>query len=335
MADRIIFYDRAGVPLEEIAGRARCRWALNDVGTARITIPLTEPKLRAEVIRYGNFVRAQHRTAGDWAGVIRTPETWTDSAVEVTALTAEALLRDRWGKTRLEGSAGERFAALIELANTEEDTRLRVDEVDDYGPTLRERVDFEPLLDVLRRTHETDGGDWGVEPALDALGHLIFKASWYARRGVRRAETLREGHNVALAGRILVAQGEIANDVFAFDDRAAPTERRTFRVVDEASITQFGLRQAVIAVVGEAPDSVSAAARAELARRRALRRVFMPIVVEPTPGDIYPFLGLGDTVGLQWVRAGFGIETRVRILAKEFDDTEGKMPLVVEEVAEE
>lgn len=336
MADRVIFYNREGVPLEELHCQAHCKWKLNGLGAATIRLAVTEPKLKETLIRYGNLVLVRHRAAGDWGGVIRTPETWDDPTVTITAKTAECLLIDRRheGVETLEGSSGDIFESLIDLANQPGDTRLRAGQVDRSGSDQQALLEDEPLFSVLSRLRKQSGFDWSFEPAFDDLGHLIFKAGWWAQRGETRSVTLRAGHNLRPGGRLVVTKKEVANDVLAIEQTGAGTERRSAQAQDDDSISVYGRRQAVITVWGNdgAQANLDAAAQSEVRRRAWPGRGFKLEAVEPVAGETFPYLGLGDTLGLQLVQQQFGIETRVRITAKEYDDTQGYMPLAAVEV---
>jgi hypothetical protein len=337
---RMLFYDRSGRLLEEIAGQAHCFWRLNEMGRADITLPITEPKLREDVVRYGNLVKIEHATAGEWGGVIRVPEGWSESEYDVRAITGESLLQDRvvGARMTLEGSSGDIFEDLISLANGAEDTRLRPDVIDRTGSFMRFNVEFESLWSALKRLRQFTWGEWAIEPATDSDGGLCFKCSWYRRRGTTRNIVLTNtgnGASLAVSGRILSSKREIVNEVVAVEQAAAEAERRYAIRDSEDSRALYGLRQAVLNVWSQegAVANLEAAAESELKRLQTKERLFKLDAVERTAGDTYRFLGLGDRVKVSIRRAGFGVDTLVRIMAKEFDARHGFMPLAVKEVA--
>jgi hypothetical protein len=339
MALRLLFHDREGRLLEEVGGQAYCFWRLNEMGRADITLPITESKLRADLVRYGNLVKIEHESAGDWGGVLRVPETWTESEYTIRAITGEALLQDRVVGSRqtLVGCSGDIFEQIIQMANAVEDTRLRPDAIDRSGSVFSFDIEFESLWSALKRLRQFTWGEWAIEPGTDSDGGMCFDCSWYKRRGVQQSLTLHntgKGANLALGGRILSTKREIANEITAVEQVAAEAERRHETRASEDSRALYGLRQSVVSVWAQegATANLEAAALSELRRVQYQERLFALQAVESTVGDTFPFLGLGDRVGLSIMRVGFGIETTVRVLAKEFDDREGYMPLAVKEV---
>jgi len=342
MTERILIYDRRGHALAEIDCHASRAWAINDKSKGKIIIGLNDPKHVEHVFRYGNLVVMKHATAGDWGGVIRAPIQWSAGDKELTLESAASLLEDRVAahKVKFEGSGGAIFSSLIDLANEPEDTRLRVGSAEGTGRSLKEKVYDETLYDALVRLGERTGYEWQFAPVEDAFGQLTFEGRWAARLGVFTGFGLAEGEggNIELPKRILVEQGRIANDVYAFGSSGAESERKRARAFDVDSIALYGLRQGIAKAGGDsdAKANVEVMAETELVNKKTLLRVFSPIALPV--GDTFAMCRIGNILKLTLTRQGWrgsspGTETYVRIRAREYDDLENKMALVVYEVS--
>src|SRR5687767_2207556 len=174
MALKITFYDPTGKKLDEVQGIAHCVWLLDEIGRADIVLPITEPKLNADLIRYGNLVLIEHKTCEDWGGVIRVPERWSESEVQFRAQSAESLLMDRTvdQPVTITGSSGDVFSGLIALANKPEDTGLRVGTVDRSGTNMSFTAEFETIWQAVKRLRQFTRGEWAIVPKREAGGRL-------------------------------------------------------------------------------------------------------------------------------------------------------------------
>lgn len=331
MAETVTFYDYTGSRVDEVACRAVTTWSLLKTDKARITLPLpdVEPKITEELIRYSNLVLIEDARAGDWVGVLRSPESWNHDSLELTAFGPDILLEDRRGSSGpQEGRSGELFRQIIDDANLEEDTRLRAGSIDVYGEIDRIRMKkVDMLVDVLKDLRDREIGECRFTHAFDAGGHLYFVGDWSRQFGVvQTAMVLREGHNLEMGSRSFVRQGRIFNDVRVKRTAAVSEDTPSEYRQNTESRALYGLRQH-----NESTDRRAVALADRLIKEGAQRRtVFAPTALDV--GDTFAYLGLGDVVKLETVRTGFGVETWVRILGKTFDDSEGKMALVVEEV---
>lgn len=334
MATRIELYSREGVKLTEVQGTSVSSWVLNGIGQARIVIPknsgLTEKELQ-----FCNGVRIRHSVAGDWGGEIYTQRDWYEDTWAVTAYSAEHRLKRRTpALTSYTGSAGDILTQIITDANLLQDTGIDLYDAFSGGESWTETANAN-LLELLIRIQARSGQDWGFEPVLNASNRLRFNAYWYEARGSAWNFALEEGVNIEAPQGVpfLSEQGEIVNDLTLRSYAGSATT--DINVTDAASQATYGLSQSLQSVA--IPTGLNGAQYASvlLAEKTAPRRTFNPVALNVN--NTFNYLGLGDTVRLKtkrygWTGSGLGDSTRVRVLAKEYDERTGKMQLVVDEV---
>jgi len=339
MATRVFVYSPTGVYLAEILCHAVVSWKLNTISTTKVTVPKSE-ELNDAIIRYGNLVRIVCDQTGDFGGVMITPVDWDVDSITLTAYSGDWLLRKRRPsgasiESGYYGTAGSIFSQMIADANLLTHTGITLYEYESAGGSWAEPADA-VLYDILLRICKQSGQDYAVDPYLDPeTGLFGFRASWYQARGTTHNFTLREGRHLAEQGGVVMSeQGEVVNDLLlrGFDGRAAPLTP----AFDASSQFEYTLQQDFVTQntpVGLAPAEF---AKVLMSPQLSPRRTFNLVVVNED--SCFDYLGIGDEVGLKMLRYGFsgsglGLETNVRVLAREFDETTGKMSLVVDEVS--
>jgi hypothetical protein len=340
MTSRMTIYDRRGNPLTEMDATVQRSWILNEVGEANFVVSQFDQKFQRKYIEFGNLVLVEHDKLPAWVGVIDPERKWSSWTATVRAFSAEKLLAFRRGPQAMTvtGTAGSIFQQMVDIANLEEDTLIRVEGVYGVLPVRQETLNLTRILDEVNRVAERSENDWGVEPTLGLDGRLSLAASWWLRRGVRRMVGLIEGHNLAEGGSsTMTEQGEIINDLMGYGEGATWDSRETWLEMDTESIAQYGRRQGSMGFDGvtqmETLRQNTQAALAESAWPRRTWRI-SALDVEET----YYNLRLGDELPLVMHTTGFtgdvvGTEANVRIKGMSFSDDKGKVDLVVDEVA--
>jgi len=349
---RITLYTNDGVPLAEVSGQAPRTWLLNKFGQAKIRIPLSAYKsadhpdgaLLPTDTQIGNLVLIEHDRVGPWAGILALPQTFDEMSgeAELTAYTAEWLLKYRMVEARFAGTRGQIFEDLLQAANEVPGPDFQVGTLYRDGESFPLAAGKQPnIYDMIVGNLGGDraGHDWGLTHAFTADGRLYFVGHWYGIRGEYRPNVaLIEGHNMQLpSGAVLTYDGEILNDVKTKGEkeregqhRGKPEQRRR----DWTSIGQYGVFQQLLLVEATSETEVGDIAVTTLAEQAQPRKRFRVEALDIN--DSFDFLHLGDVIPVRFVRAGFfsgqlGMETDVRIIGKAFDETEGYMTLTVEE----
>lgn len=337
---RITVFRNTGEKCAELEAVIPRSWVLNRAGQAQFTLPASGPYFRGDVLRYGNYLLVESDTVPTWGGVIVSPLGWSVGSCTFTAFSAEALLQGRWTvrADNLHGNPGEIFEQLIHMVNAHGGYPIRVGSVWKGGLSHVHKVRGEMAYDNLAELSDNTGGDWWVEPVEEG-GRLAFYAHWAQQRGLSTNFALHLDVNCELpSGEILSRQGPIVNYIYAYGQGVNWKEAPHVDVRDDASIARYGLWQAFIQYAVKDEAGLIEAATAELARTSEL---FSPYSVVALPvGDAYKYLRPGNFVDLILPGVGFnpdgtvGVATRARVTGMSYDETDGKMPVILAEVTE-
>jgi hypothetical protein len=336
---RVKVYRTTGELCAEIEAAIPRSWVLNRAGQATFTLSTSDPKFRDDIIRFGNLILVESDAVPNWGGVIWEPFEWSLGTCSVTALGLEALLKGRWTEPKavLRGTTGEVFKQLIGMANAWGGYTIKLGSVWG-GPDHRHKVKGELAYDSITALSDDTGGDWWLEPVEEA-GRLVAHAHWAEQRGVSTTFGLHLDLNCeAPSGPLLSQQGPVVNYIFAYGQGATLDETPQLAVWDDESIARHGLWQALMVFPAKSEAELRVMAEAALEDRKEL---FSPFTVVALPvGDAFEHLRLGNFVDLSLPGVGFnpdgttGVETRVRVTGMSYDETDGKMPLILAEVVE-
>lgn len=255
MRSRIRFYNRSGIPIEEITASTTREWLLNDFGECSFVFPKRSSKLIREVVEYGNRIFVTNPYTKPWAGVIDTPRTWTRKGLRVTAYSGEFamgfyedqaidyttnLIRT---PVKLIGTAGSIYSQIINYANQMEDSLVRVGSI--YGDGIdREQTLKGDFLTNIREVSKRAGNDFEIVPEEQSNNTLLFRANWYSRKGQTLDVTLEQGVNIQVKDEILLEQGVIRNTVMGVGAGSTDGSRVGAIRADRLSQMRFGMRQA-------------------------------------------------------------------------------------------
>lgn len=346
MSGSVVFYTKDGQRFNN--GEVLCwytrSWSLNAMGTARISIPISETKLTAELVAYGGFVVIEDDRVGTWAGMLWQPYQETEEAVNLTAFTMEkALAHRRVTPGAITGNAGAMFEQLITIANVNEPTGIVAGTIDNSGLSWTETLANEKVYDVVQRIASASGQYWSIAPGIGDDGRLGFAASWETRRGFDYNVRLEEGqHFVRPTGPAWVEDGDVVNDVFVYGNSSSSTSTPTARQVDAVSQGLYGLRQDSVGIDTDDVATLNAVAtnilRARAYPRRDHRLYLADVYLDSTQtARAFDVAREGDTFIMVRPRHGYsgsghgGFEARVQVLAREYNATDGRMALVVRE----
>jgi hypothetical protein len=237
------------------------------------------------------------------------------------------------------GTAGQIFQAVIQLANQQEDTRLKVGQIASAGLSWTEVVDFSSCYDVLISIAKKSGQYWSIEPAIDAGGLLYFSANWHEKRGKDWPGAVRfeQGtHTEASRGAGLMVQGEINNDILVYGTSGSQASKISAAAIDTDSKGQWGLSQLTVGVTDTDQASLNAAVKNVLAQSKqpifTPRMVLVDVACGGGSGKTFDYANLGDTVNYHRFVGRYNGDMRVRVIAREFDERLGKMPVTVQKI---
>lgn len=346
MSGSLVIYQQNGQRFAN--GEIECTYTrsnvINAIGVAKIDIPISESKLTEDMLSYGNFIVIDDDRYGIWGGMLWTPYQETEDTISLTAFTMEKVFAQRRATPgKIDGSAGDIFASLIDMANAAANTHIVKGTIDRTGLIWSEVVGNETIYDVLIRVASNSNQYWNVAPSFTNTGRLRFIANWQSRIGKDYNIRLIEGkHFVRPQGPALVDDGDIANDIMVVGNSGTSTPL-TARQIDGSSVAKYGLRQATITVDSADQNTLNVAATALVSLRAFPQRSHRLYLIDEDTGNgtaAFDFAHIGDTFilsrpghGFQSGRGGIGnYEARVQILAREYNATDGRMALVVREV---
>lgn len=336
MASIVTIYSRTGQPLLDLKCTASWGDSLNDRGIAKITIPKLDPNITADVLKYRNLIKIEHDRAGVWAGVLEHPQSWGDNSIELTAYSPDKLLEFRAAtSTTYTGTAGAIFAQIISEANHTQPSGITLGSAASSGGAFSEPAQDGNLYKLMKRVADRSGQEWEFKPVINQLGHLSFEGYWYVSRGSAVNTWLEEGVNLMAStnGPMMVYQSKVVNRWIIRAQQGTKIIEAT--IEDALSIATYGLCEDIeLPTLPDGMNIYDYAAR-KLAITKQPRRTFKPIAVDV--GDTFTSMELGNTVYLRLLNYGFtdgalGLETQVRLIAKEWDETTGQMIITVDEV---
>jgi hypothetical protein len=337
---RILIFDRSGTAITELKADCPRSWALNEYGRAQFTLSTSDPKCILENIQFGNFIYVEHPKLTAWAGVIDTPREWGAFKVTVNAYSPEKILEWRIGQTgsqKVNEVTGTTITRILDIANQSGDTLISQGDIYLGGQSKQEQINLTSLRDELRRLLDDSGYEFTIDPVYTG-GKLRFKANVLPKAGRVLDKSLTEGFNIEANDSPLTEQGVIANDVMGYTDSATWNSKTTYTANDADSQSKYGIRQSTISFLGQNQTAgLETGTKAELASKKNPRKTFNLAALDV--GDTYSWMQLGNTVYLRMHSVGFygsskGVSTKVRIIGYGFDESEGKVSLVCDEVIE-
>lgn len=241
-------FDRTGKPLADIEPMVQsATWILNDEGQLPFFMPFTDDETTRENLQFGNRFLAQFDNGlKPWGGVLDTPRSTTSTGVNVTAYSAEHILK--WRRTIKQQifdqlPPGVIYQTLIATANALFPTRIEIGSIYAFGSQRSYEFHYDRLYDQIVNLARDSGEDFDITPVL-AGGQLSFEANWHVAKGFDRTNDviLREGDNAG--GFTFNEAGEIANRIYIVGSGSTwEGIRLVGEANDGASQDQFDFRE--------------------------------------------------------------------------------------------
>jgi hypothetical protein len=324
-------YGRDGTPIADIRTAVIRSSLLNDVGEAIFSISTFSNKCRRELLEYGNFLLVQHDQMPDWVGMIDTPRTWRSGLVEVHAYEAMSLLNYRLSpvNTMITGLPSELVNQLVDLANSNEDTLIRMGRMTESGVSASEML-TDTVLSHIKGISKNYGHDWICTPAVDSSGRLTISMDWLERAGIVTDLELSQGRNILYGDTPLEESGEILNYIHAMSNQQSESPTSIIEE-DSASRSQFGLRAARKEYITNQDDGALPGFAQALIRRQRTPDIATPLTVVNV-GNTFKNIRLGNVVKYKYTNVGFdgdglGNSDYVRIMGYRFDEARGTVEL--------
>lgn len=246
---RIIVFDRDGRSLGEVHADVTRGWGIN--AGSEVTFSLSAEEALADWLQFGRMVLITHAELPAWCGMVDVP--WGALApVQVTAYSVESLLGIRTldQEITLTGNTAALVKRLIELANTQEDLRLRAGVMD--GDESRTEVfDQTPIWDQMIEMVTRAGMELMFRPERDAAGNLVVYVDLKQQLGAETGIAIFDGRDGNM--RITAAQvtGDIINRIIGINDQATAASRLTTpALIDSDSIERYRMRSRVVQYAG-------------------------------------------------------------------------------------
>lgn len=328
---RVELFDRFGQKVTEFTANADRSWLMNDYGRCLFTMSTYDAKCIENYLQYGNYVYIEHEKLPAWGGVIDPPREWGRHQVEITAYSGEYIFsfRRAEGAQRINATPGVIFQRILSICNAEGDTRIREGEIYTQGKPVRWQLNVLKCYQEVKRLAEETNSEWTVR-AKTRSGEIRFLADWSIKLGLTRNFLLKEGHNIKADDRVIIEDGQIANDVLGISPGASPISARNVFVKDEKSIGAYGLRQWAESFQQNEYGSVAEGANAVLQRMKEPVKTFRLSALDV--GDTWKNLDIGDVLKLYMSNIGFnngqlGTDTDVRINSMTFVEDENILEL--------
>lgn len=336
----VTMYTFDGKLIAELQTYTRRFWARNDLGGATIWISVNDRNYSDQLLQIGNRVVIEHDRLPIWAGELVAPQTNYAGVVELNAQSGEGALKNAILQNRRDykSTPASVIRALIQDVNEQGDLFIREGTLDDMPFNVRAHGNLNTAYDVLQKLIKDKGGNWWVEPKIDANGRLIFQVNYSDVRGIRYNDypVLMEGQNIEEGSRpLMVTQSNPINSVIAVSRSIGNKASIVGRADDTASIAKIGLRQTLIDSEAEDISGVNADAARHLLINKNGTRLFN--VTAANQGDLFSFMKLGNIMPLEVSSVGFsdgqrGLSTFVKINGIAYYDLENTAPLTLEEV---
>lgn len=340
MALRISVYTRDGTPLDELQCSVTLADKLNSAERAVFSIAKTDAKATAINLARRNLVLVEDDVYGTWAGVIWKPRTWYYDRIEVVAYSAEFLLNFRRAPFLTQhGAPGDLYGYLIDQVNLSENLRVQRGTIDRDGKQVDLTTKFDNLYDAVVGFANRVGHDFSLTPGFDANNNLLFYANWYQRRGSLNNFMLEYSYDTRKPGGwVMQEQGDIVNNALTFSTGTQGYVGIGNVFEDATSKATYGLIEGVFSDPSVEPVTLDRHTLAGIDYYKNPRNTFKLEVKNDTTKKTFQNCGLGDTVRLMMDNVGFnfkgglGVDTYVRILAREYDPEAGTLILTVDEV---
>ena len=337
---RIQVGDRSGRIIGQIEPAVKTiSWIINKPGRFAFTMARTDPKATADILTIGNRVYVEFDNGFPaWGGTIELPRSWDGGEIGITCYTLDYTLS--WRITSKNRAyyyrpVGNIFSELVTLANAAQNMGLRVGSVWMGGGEHSPRYHYRELYDLFAYSlAKMESCDFDFTPVVED-GRILFDANLYERRGADKSANivLIEGPRSNIANVSLEEQGPVANRVVAIGSGSVWDDTRvTATATDPESIEDIGLREKSTLYSSVLFDTtLDRHAQYEIKLASRPRKMIRLEVADALPARFAGY-SHGDIIRVIAPSMDFhGLNTRMRVMAREYDDVSGRCSLVVEE----
>ncbi len=246
MSSRVVVYGLDNRSVGELRGIVNRGWTLigdpNVKPGGQTSIILDDISASKPWLQLGRVVMIDHAKLPRWAGVIDTP--WSAKLpVKASIYDIEYLfnLRTPDAPVLLAGTTGDIVQTMLEQINAQEETYLRIGQVDD-DVTRQETLDERPYWEQLTSLIERAGMEMQIRPVQEE-GRLYLYVDVLERVGRDTGFLFHDGQNANMNVLDASIDNEIWNRVIGIGDESTLKDRgRTAPMYEPASIRDFRLR---------------------------------------------------------------------------------------------
>ena len=328
---RLRIFNRDGELRAEFDATCPRSWVMGDKGTASFTVSVNETYCNNTVLNFNNWVIVEHDKLPTWIGQISSRE-WGVRNVTCALQSPEWFLSNRIGETEkiVTGSAGAIFAEIINQANREEQSIIRVGNLFN-GDSMQETINPTPLSQDLKRIYTRSGEEYQWRADFNDKGLLTIYGDWVGTLGKELVFSLQEGKsggNIEASGRILVEDAPEANYILGYGNGLTWTTKPIAISEDAASQAKYGLTQQSISYYGvTTTDTIRRNTFAELQIRKNPFSMYNIVAIDV--GTTFYQLDLGNILQLKMQNIGFtngnlGTDATVRIMGMYYNPLSGE-----------
>jgi hypothetical protein len=331
-----LLFDRRGHLQDEFDAVFKRSWGINSVGECKFTLPVNDAKNTEANFQFGNPLLVLNNDGlPPWVGRLDTPRGWGAKTNKHSALSYESIFSDRvgtYGKPYgVINPAGLLFRKIIQVANEEDDTLIRLGDIYDGGGKSGMNISPATLLsDNIAKVLKQSGHEYDVTPVM-VENRLKLYGNWYIRQGIETGGSLNDG-NCRIDENSLNETGPIKNWLIGMGNNEDTLTHYVAK--DELSKYRYGLRAAPLDVDSGALEGIKACTEYELRMLKKPRRTTASNV-----NDTYPLLRKGNVLKFESAEAGYGVkgiigtQADVRIIGMAYsDDVDGVALTIMEDI---
>ena len=306
MTDRVVIYNRLGVPLAEVdAMIVRSQALERKVRAERAVMQIQATTTARGLTKFRNLVVVYSDVVPVWCGVIWDTREWSDNTITVTVYSCEYLLQFRRTATveKYTGQPGLVFAGLLKTAQQTENMLIWADPntISSGGLATEKEYNRANIFDAVNDLAAEAEFYWWFEPLVTAGNRLLLRAQWQRYRGVVYNRPLVQGTNFVDVKVTEICR--VANKIYTLGNVEDYATALEYVAEDAQSRSDFGL---VEDVTSDHDATTSAElipiGKAELAKRKQPRvKITGRVVATP-----YPKVGDNVIVSLSSDSLGYG-----------------------------
>lgn len=353
---RIRIFDPFGNWIDEIDVPTRRSWVLDAEGRCNFTVPVYDaasggknPKLTYNNFKVGNFLVIDHKPSKNadnttngllppWVGIITLPQSWQYGQVDITAFSAERVLKYRPMNIGIFSGAkpGGIFSLVLNRANVWGGISIQPGNIDAGGAHCPGNFSTNAYDDLLRYSKKA-GYDWDITPGFGSQNQLILLGNWYQKKGIDSGLVINN-LNLQNSAPLYTEQGEFYNVIQGVNDVTDDALRVFGLSSDDTSRGDHGplvLKQIFSGTGAVSQDVIQQNTDTfakNLANNPTYIKTFAPTILDVDNAFSFCVTGntwivQNDTVG--FFNGGIGVNATVRVTAVEFSELSNTCKMAV------